>query len=473
MIFEWAASTVSLLFCLLPAVLLLRTGAVFIPTHLLFLAMFVPGLHLANLVSDPDRTWQGDYYMAAHLSWMAYAWGVYLMAVGGRRLLLSDRSLVDQVRGINDNWIAGAFLAWIALKLYLIAKYGILAFATYRELAGPDESLFRFASWETALEQYAVAFATGASAAWAIKAAAIPGYWKRPWPLSAMLAFMLPFLVALESPLGTRRFILILVVVGALVLLNRHSISAWRFVVKRWRHLALLATLTLGIAMYYQTVRRNYYEPEVAALLTSSSLIEILEGAGMALIPRFGASSATDDGAGALINRDGPFELTYEIVRELCGGNPGTRGEIMSISLNAVLPRAISGENKEQVTSDDVINERMSVTPRFSRLIRDLSTSLPSIFISDFGVIGVAIAPAVFVLCVGAVLAISRLRWTRGGPWNLLWLGLLILMVGSVENDLVSYLSIVRNALIALTFAILLAGFRKAVKPVRLATRTA
>lgn len=473
MIFEWTVSIVSLLFCLLPAVLLLRTKAVFVPTHLLFLALFVPGLHLANLVSDVDRTWQGDYYIAAHLSWMVYAWGAYLMAVGGRRLLLSDRSLVDQVRRINDNWVAGAFLAWIALKLYLIANYGILAFATYRELAGPDESLFRFAPWETALEQYVVAFATGASAAWAIKTAVIPGYWKKPWPLVPMLSFMLPFLVALESPLGTRRFILILVVVGALVFLNSHSVSAWRFVVRRWRLLLLLAMLTLGISMYYQAVRRNYFEPDIAALLTSSSPIQILEGAGIALIPRFGGSAETEDRAAALINRDGPFELTYEIVRELGSGNPGTRGEIASISLNAVLPRAISGENKEQVTSDDVINERMSVTPRFSRLIRDLSTSLLSIFVADFGMVGVAVAPAVFVLCVGAVLAINRLRWTRGAPWNLLWLGILIFMVGSVENDLTSYISLLRNALIVLPMIALAGAAWGSIRSLRVSARTA
>jgi hypothetical protein len=445
-----------------PVILIWRSGAVFLPAYLIFVVLFVPGLHLRFVVTTPE--WDFETYVAAHLVWIAYAWLVAIGTLTFKRLFLSDTGIIKSVLAISDSWIVASFWLWIAFKLYLIAMYGVQAFGTYSWIAGVSDKLFRFSPWETAIDHYVSGFAVGATVAYVVKASLIPRYWMRLPVLISLLLYAGPFLVALESPIGSRRFVLILALVAVIVAWRAGRISLMQMRTKHWAMLAFMGALSVGIAAYYQAVRNNYFSPTVSYYLTSNRAADVLQGAVMALIPQSGEGG---DGEDQEFFREGPFELVYSVIDRFQRGRSTTEGEIARASIAAIVPRIFVGEEKVVVNADDIIAERLGIYPEAEYITLDLPTSLPAIGLAEMGLLGVFAAPMFALLGFAVILWIARLKIVSGPPWMFFWLACVIHMAGAVETDLGLILSAVRDALLICPLALLLSVTAKSIRRIQ------
>jgi hypothetical protein len=376
------------------------------------------------------------------------------LLIGKAHLALTDRRLLKAMLEIPDSWLCAAFYAWLGFKLYLISMYGVKAFTTYRALAGAEEIMFRFAWWETGLEHYLSFFAVGACVVYVAKTVLIPNYWRKMQVLFPLVAFGIPYIVALESPIGSRRLIFMFALVGILLGLMLGKYSLMRLSLRRALGLVCLAGFVFGASMYYQSVRQNYFKPEIAEKLMSENSMVIVQGAALALLPNL-ERNETPGLEPASQLRDGPFELVYDIVAFLEDGHAGTRGEITVASIAALIPRVVIGEGKTVTNADEIISERTGITPRGEFLVLDLPTSVLAILLADFGPLGVVLAPMVVLFGFATMFSILRLRAMSSAPWLLLWCTTLLYMAAGAEADLVSILSSLRDVFIIVPVAVL------------------
>lgn len=458
MSFELVATSVSLVLCLLPSLLLVRqsSGSVFVLLHLVFVALFVPGLHLAALRTPLE--WESHSYLAAHAAWVIYVWVFYGLTVWLKDRMLSDGPILELARSTPDTWLIGLFVTWVGFKVYLISVYGVNAFAAWRVLEGPETSFVRYAGWQTAVDQCLAVMGAGACVIYVVKAVTVPGYWTRASVTLPMLAFFLPYMVALESPIGSRRFVMMLALICLLVMWRQAGEALLPWVRKNWGRVALVMVAVLAVSLYYQSVRNNIYQADIASRLTSKETSTVLKGVGMTLVPpvlmpNLSSGVIAEVGRAGFINRDGPLRLTYRIIKARLEGQPGTGGDITRLSFIGIVPRAIAGNSKLYVNADDVIASEMHIVPEGPYLVPDLTTSLPAIFVADFGGLGVLMAPLAMALGFLSLYVIARMRVAQGAPWLLFWLGSLTLFVGSVETDLGGILATIRNGLLLLPLA--------------------
>src|SRR5207247_958969 len=162
-------------------------------------------------------------------------------------------------------------LSWLILKAYLVSRYGVSAFLVFKELAGEEKILFyEFA--ETVLASLTSYLAIGAAVIFVIKVTTIENYLKRLAVLVPFMLFSFAYLGTGESQMGTRRFILLLMIVGAGVAFLKHSPSLSLFTVFRrsWKVLFLVVLVIALFGMYYQNVRQNLFDQEIADLLLSA-----------------------------------------------------------------------------------------------------------------------------------------------------------------------------------------------------------
>jgi hypothetical protein len=450
MIFELIVTCFSILLCAFPIWIVLRLRYLFVSTHLIFVVALVFGLHIANLVvGEMDRQFSPVSYVSTHFAWVAYTWLFCVGCIIGKAYL-ADRRLLNSMLEISDGWLTAAFCVWLGFKLYLVSMYGVKAFGTYRQIAGVEEIMFRFAWWETGLEHLIGLFAVGACVAYVAKAVLIPGYWKKAQVLLPLLAFSVPYIVALESPIGSRRLLFILALIGILL---GQSYSLKRLRLRQLAGLACVAAIVLGASAYYQSVRQNFVRPSIAEKLVSENTIEIIQGAGLALLPNLDRSEALIAEPASQL-REGAFELVYDIVTLLENGHPGTKGEIAAVSMDTIVPRAITGEGKIVVNADEVISDRMGITPKGEFLVLDLTTSVLAICLADFGTLGLVLAPMIVLFGFAVMFATLRVQPMSSGPWLLLWCATLLHMAAGAEADLVSILAYIRNVFIIIPTAI-------------------
>jgi hypothetical protein len=272
--------------------------------------------------------------------------------------------------------------------------------------------------------------------------------------LLPLLAFGIPYIVALESPIGSRRLIFMLALIGILLgsMLDKYSLK--RIGMRQLLGLVCLGGFVLGVSVYYQSVRQNFLQPDIAVKLTSENSMEIVQGAGLALLPSLERDDVRAVEPASQL-REGAFELVYDIVTLLENGHAGTRGEITGVSIDALIPRAVAGEGKIVVNADDVISDHMGITPKGEFLVLDLTTSVLAICLADFGLLGVALAPMIVLFGFAAMFATLRLQTMSSPPWLLLWCATLLHMAAGAEADLLSILSSLRDVFIVIPLAIL------------------
>jgi len=451
---EIIITCISLLLCVPSIVIAYKTKSILGTVHLICVVIFIQLLHLLNLLSGVvDIEHFGiEIYIASHVIWIIYSWLFCFGLVLGRKIF-ADKKLFDIVVKTPDGWLIAAFLSWVGFKLYLTSIYGVNAFSTYRSLGGVESLIFKFAWWETGIDSYLASFAVGACVVYMVKAISIPGYWKKLQVSLSLLAFTLPYIVALESNIGSRRFILLMAIIGTVILLTRRKISLDILRPKQLFNYSLLGFFVLFFSYYYQSVRSNYLDFEIASRLTSGNMAETVQGVVMTIIPKFDDNISAEKPATL---REGPFELTQGVVNALYNNEIGILGgEITAASFATAVPRVIAGEGKIVRKTDDIIAERFTLWPSGEYLIVDLPTSLPTIFLADFGLLGSLMAPLAMLLGFFIVNWIAKVEVLNAPPWNMLWMSILFQFSVGVEFDLTGLLANIRDALILCPLAYL------------------
>ena len=454
MTLEIIITCISFLLCLPPIAIAYQARSTFGAIHLICIVIFIQSLHLLNLLSNEVVVNKFGFvnYIASNAVWVIYSWIFCFGLVLGRNIF-ADRKLFDIAVTTRDGWLIAAFLSWIGFKVYLVLIYGVNALSTYRSLNGVEGLNFKFAWWETGIENYLASFAVGACVVYLVKVISIPDYWKKLQVSLPLFAFSLPYLVTLESNIGTRRFILLMAIIGTMILWSREKTILDKLSPKQLLRYSLLGFIVLLFSFYYQSVRNNYLVPEIANKLTSSNRAKIFQGIALSFIPNIpnipNSSNIPKVISKPAFLRSGPFELTQEMVNILIEHKFRIlKGEITAASFSTAIPRVIAGEGKSVRRTDDIIAERFSLWPNGKYLIVDLPTSLPVVFLADFGFLGVLIAPLAMLFGFFVLNVIAQSKVLNVAPWHMIWISTLFEFSMGVEYDLTGLLANIRNVLI-------------------------
>jgi hypothetical protein len=344
---------------------------------------------------------------------------------------------------MSDRWLKAAFYAWIIIKSYLFLKYGAGAFSDFKVYSpiGPE---LTYALWETPIVTFISIFSIGASIIFVIKVATINGYLKRIDLLVPFLLYIVVNAISHDIAIGPRRFILLLFIVYFFSISWKGWSSPENAFQISWKKFIILAIVVFGLTGYYQLIRNNIFRPEIVELISSPNPVDFTRGLLNALViaPEDQRIETT-----ATFFREGPFDILYQVVEKLETGNPGTRGEISYNSLLMVMPRMIVGDTKTDLNADDFFASKMGITPLGPFDRPDIATSMPAIFIADFGIIGAIMAP-IIMLFIAIIFALSLANQKNLNPLLILFLfSMLVTIAGSVEGDIVAVLANLRNYL--------------------------
>ena len=413
--------------------------------HALFFVLFATGLHFVGLFSEGDREYDLVYYLTAHLVVFLYMVLFTFGMLWATRLEPASNLIINSALSVRDAWLIFAFSAWLVIKGYLVLRYGLSAFSLFRNLAG-EYAIYHFAWWETPIEIYVRAFAVGACAIYVIKAVTLKGYWKDLRVTAPFLLFTAVYINTHESIVGPRRFLLLLILVALSILAQRARKTLPRYLITRWRNALIAVVLGIGLAYYYQTIRNNFFEPDIAYSLRSSNPVEFTKGVFKAMLPL--PTEQRIGGERTKFFREGPFDIIYRIIEKRGEGNRGTGGAIVANAFLTVVPRVIVGESKKDINADDILAAQMSITPEGPYLVSDVATSLLAIFLADFGLLGVFIPPFIILASLTFFSSIPRRRSIASPLLVLFWFFALVHLAGNIEGSLVAVLSTFRNAII-------------------------
>lgn len=416
--------------------------------HMLFFLVFVNGLHLAGLIENNDRHYDLTYYLLTHIVVLFYL-GLFTIGIlwlKGSRFAPSQDRIFKSAMDMRNGWLFAAFLGWLAVKAFLVLRYGASAFSLLSHLQGKDAISHFYAWWEAPIEFYARAFAVGASGVYVVKTLFKKGFWYKYWPVTgSFLVFFTVYVGTHSSVVGPRRFMLLLVIFGLVTIAWRHQKRVSSFLVSKWRVFLLTSIILLGAASYYQTIRNNFFQPDIADKLLSHNPLTFVKGLAQAMIP---VPESERINSHAAFFREGPWDIVYDVIQRRGDGNPGTNGAITANAFASVVPRIIAGKGKKDVNADDFLENKMSIAPTGPYLAPDLATSLLAILMADFGYIGVLIAPAVMLFALTLFSYIPQ-RGILATPLLILFFfSALLNLSANVEGSLVPILSTFRDAAI-------------------------
>lgn len=398
--------------------------------HSIFLIVFVPGLQTLWRAESTLR-YEVVTYIAAHLLILTYIGLFNLGALWLRRTQISDKSLLVSLIAFRDGVWLSALVVWFAWQGYLIGKYGIVNLYAFKyESAGaaPEHVLTYI---DAALNTMLTTIALGAVLVYVAKSVSIRGYWSGLVRTTLVGTFLVFYLVFGEAPLGVRRTTMLLVLFALIVHAMLYQGNILRWVKQNWRRLLLAVIGVMSFATYYQAIRGNFTDPDVADLILSGSPTEKFKGIVKYAVPQTDASVQES----AALLRSGPFDLVYTLIAH----GRSTNGELLLLSIQTVVPRVFVAD-KPNIDVDDEIVNRLGNVPEWNSLGPDLPTSVPAIFVADFGYVGVVLAAA---LMAGA-LTLLTLGIPRFKHHPLVLLGALAVwfqVAGNVEGELVPVLA--------------------------------
>jgi hypothetical protein len=405
MIFELVVSIVFLFFNAFLLRLVMQSTNLFAIVHCWFFYIFTILLHVMYLISNGSIEYEETYYLLVHLVLFLYLLIVTLSLLLFRITQFDSKRWVALAVDFEDRWLSVPVLAWLLVKGYLVAKYGFSALSFTRNVGG-EHVVFQFTWWETAILSYVKALFIGAIVVFLIKAVSIVGYYKRVHMMSVFILLAIVFVVMGESPMGGRRFILMLALLYLALIIDGNRVTISEFFVKNWKVLFAASFLLVTVANYYQVVRTNYNEPKISYLLRSGNGLEILEGVVKVVVTipdkKFDGQYEAD------FFRQGPFELIYNIVAERFNGSDGTDGALIRNSIEMVIPRVILGPNKTAIGVDQLLAERMDISTIGNFRHVDVPTSLLSIFVADIGLVGALVAPLVTLVSLISIQILAK-----------------------------------------------------------------
>jgi len=424
--------------------------------HMCFFVVFMYVLHLVNLVGYQDRKYDFFSYLMAHVVVIIYM-GVFAIGVlvvsSGQRVSFQDR-FYNSALSVRDVWLVTAFSCWLLVKGYLVIKYGASAFSLLRNLQG-DYAIYHYnAWWETPLECYSRAIAVGACAVYIIKSVMVKDFWHKNGLVSILFfVFLVSYVGSHSAVIGPRRTLVLLAILTCIVRVYRAGLSFFVFLRLRWPALIVLFLIVIGISWYYQKIRNNFFQPDIAVELKSHDPMLFVHGFAKALVPvaeRHRAYRATK------FLRDGPIQIIYDVIKRRADGSSGTKGKITANAFAMIVPRVIVGGKKTELNADDFLERKMAIAPASPYLRPDVATSLLAIFIADFGFIGVLIAPAVMVIAIVAF-SFFPAKGILDHPLLILFFFASIMNISAnVEGNFVSILSTFRDAILLVVIIFIL-----------------
>jgi len=414
--------------------------------HIAFLIVFMGLLHLAGLLEGYEKTYDIAYYLLAWITILLYlgifTWGlIWLRAM--KIIPQNDRFFGSAIH-VGDGWLIAAFFGWLLIKAFLVMKYGVSAFSLFKGLARESAVLHYTIWWEMPSEMYLRAFAVGASVVYVVKASWMQGYWRTHWIVSAsFLLFMSIYIGTHSSIVGPRRLMILLVFIGLVTMAHRKGVTLHRFVFMRWHTIIVSAVILLGLAVYYQSIRNNFFQPDIAEKLLSGNPFTFAEGVAQGLVP---TSNANDHQAKLL--RTGPFKVIYQVIEQRGDENRTTAGAVTTNAFRMVIPRIIYNGNKEDLNVNDFFENEMDITAQWPYIVSDIAASLPAIFIADFGFIGALIAPVVMLLWLAGFSHIPRKSLLAHPLMVLFFFSTLFNLAATVEGTFIPVLVSFRDAII-------------------------
>lgn len=414
--------------------------------HIAFFIIFMELLHLAGLFEGNNQHYDIAYYLLAQISILLYLviFTFGLLWLRTKHLIPSQERFFNSAVNIGDSWLIAAFCGWFLIKAYLVTKYGVSAFSLFRQMAGKDAVLHYYAWWETPLEMYLRAFAVGASVVYVIKAALIHRYWRTHWRLSSVFLFFMSVYIGTHSSIvGPRRFMILLVLIGLVSIAWKKGETVKRFFSIQWRTVIVSALILLGLALYYQSVRNNFFQPIIAEKLLSGNPVTFLEGMAQGLVP---IANSNDHQTKFL--RTGPFTVIYQVIERRGDDNRGTGGAITANAFRMVMPRIIYGSDKKDLNVNDFFENEMDITARWPYIVSDIAGSLLAIFMADFGFFGVLIAPMVMLFWLAVFFHIPRKGLLAHPVMVLFFFSTLLNLAANVEGTFIPVLGSFRNAII-------------------------
>lgn len=445
------------LFAASARVLLGRGTNPFVWTFVLMNLVFVYGLPVQEYSTHIGP----DILLLSHLLMFAYLLTVLLVAgsVGGR---LKNR--VDYCVGVSGTAIGLTILSWLAVRAYLVYQYGPGALLLVRAQLLESLDLPILSSVDAALASMTTLLLLGAFAAVTIRHASRTSDLSLPGVGAVLL--MLPLIVVTnESPIGSRRLILVLALLWVAVAWAQSGRSIRTWLRRRGGRVALAGTILIILATYYQLVRQN----DLSDVLQAKTPSEVVSG-----IVKFATTleSAVDDPEIDYL-RSGPLDFFASVVSVVLTEGKSSNGAATALSLAISVPRALFPGEKPVGDVDQVLEQFLGIYPDKPYLFIDYSTSLPAIAVADFGPL--AVIPAALLLGLSFATFGRALQWVKQIPLALLVLfGLGVQLAGSQEAGLTSLVSAMRDCGLA---AFLLMGghvvFRLLVRSAKTISRRA
>jgi hypothetical protein len=419
----------------------------FVLMHVLLFIVLFNILHLVTLLTADSLSTSIASYFLTTLITVGYVAMFTSLPISVSRLCVRTQEVLDCALRATDKHLLIVFLCWAATKSYLVSKYGVSTFFVYRQLAGDERIVYR-EFLDATLETVTETLAIGGIVFFVIRLAIIRGYLKRLKIVLPSMAFLSVYLGLGETSLGSRRFLFLLAVVGVASLVQSSSGQFAKVLLERWKLVVLVALLVGGASIYYQTIRTNRENQEIAVDLLSPNLLDVGRGVMHALLPAVSDEEPTEATG---FFREGPFELVLVIMESLTDLYKPMGGELTYSSVQMAIPRAILGEDKISVNVDEIMAERFDIDTGPDSLTTDLAKNLLAIFIADYGVPGAALAPIVVLLVLVWSSMALRALGKKSTVASMFLTSLLFLTAASVQTDLIGVLSLARS-LVAFLF---------------------
>lgn len=429
---------------------LLKRGNAFILGHLVFFLVFIPILHILEILSAgvTGLHYILEFYVVTNVVILTYLFVFVAGAISIDKFYPKNTPIIVATNNISEHMITAIFLGWFVFKVYLVDKYGVKGIIALQGTVSKEVAVTHFGFLDTALARYVTYVAVGASVAMVIRIATSCRRTKSIHGI-VFVGFLLTFLVLGEAEVGARRFVMLLAIIALLVRASHMNITPYRFLLNRWLTVTFVVVAILGVSVWFQNVRNNIYHPEVIEQIASPTLVGVAKTAWLIATTRL-----EEEGEPISLLRPGPFELLYVLIEKQAEQGVTTRGELLTTSLEMIVPRVWVGDSKISINSDEIIHDKYGIEPKGLYLSPDLAASPLAIFLSDFGFWGVLVAP--LPLLLSFILYTAPFRRRRVSPVvTLLSLSFLFVTAANVEGDLVTVLASMRDYLFGLIVIIL------------------
>jgi hypothetical protein len=375
--------------------------------------------------------------VVSHLLLLLYLLAVLLVA---RAQSVRLDELSWRVHAVPNRVFFVVIVGWLAVRAYLIAMYGPAGVNFSRLGAFELYGRVVFSSWEVALSSITTMALIGVLGAVVIRHAA-GGRNHSAFSMAVALLMLVLIIVTNESPIGSRRLLLVLGALWLTVAWTRSGLSVRAWVRRHSARLALMLVLVAALAVYYQSIRSN----DMTEILIARDPGELV----VATV-KFAATLAGEQDRDEVHHlRSGPFDFFSKVVYVWLVEGRGSKGDATALSFAMAVPRALYPGEKPVGDVDDILFEHLGIYPSRPSLNVDYPTSLPAIGVADLGPLGVL--PVAIVLGLAFVgVGCAMRRFGRNWFAFLIAFGFGVQLIGSQESGLTAILSAFRDAVVAL-----------------------